>query len=145
MKKLITALIAFFLLQTAFAGNLPPTWMIDKFKFNYPNSVDVRWTETPDHYEVRFTENSANCWLILNKTDASVYALVRYYEEPELNPKIDKELHSFVHHATVKYVTEVNMDNKTGYEVFMIGKKYSYIIEINGDNSLSIKNMFKNS
>lgn len=120
MKTFISAVLALLIVQAAFANNsLPENWVVEKFRYNFPDSKEIFWSETKNEYVVRFMREGVLCRLYISKVDAKFLALTRHYQESMLNPGVREQLHSFLPGASIHGVTEVNIDGKRGYEVVM--------------------------
>lgn len=146
MKTTFSAVIALLLVQSAFATMEPPElWVVEKFKHDFPNSKEIFWSENNTEYVVRFVKDEVVWRLFLNKKDASIIALVRYYQEQNLPAHFIKRLHSFLPGAVINDVTEINVDDKTSYHVVMEEKKHIFFIIVNHEGDFSLKHKFKKS
>lgn len=146
MKTFITLAFMLFLLQPVMAADNPPEeWIVAKFKHDFPNSSQVKWSEHETRYEVCFIKDGIDCRLFISKTDGSDYALIRYYHEEELTPVVREKLHNFLPHASIYGVTEVDMNNKTGYQIIMKNTKHMYVIEVDSNKNIGLEKVLKNN
>ncbi|HRN71721.1 MAG TPA: hypothetical protein PLM81_01245 [Ginsengibacter sp.] len=144
MKTFISAMLALLIVQAAFANrSLPENWVIEKFKYNFPDSKEIFWSETQNEYVVRFMREGVLCRLYINKEDAKFLALIRHYPESRLNPDVREQLHSFLPGASIHGVTEVNISGKRGYEVIMETGKHYFVVDVDCEKNCTIKNKFK--
>lgn len=144
MKTLIAAFFALLLVQTTFAaGPIPEAKIKQRFSQTFPNASNVKWAETDKQYEVRFADGKINCWLILNKSNGSTYALVRYYGETELAPAVKEALYESYPETQIQGVTEINMDDRKVYQVNLEGKNNWYIVRVDDHLNIHEKDIFK--
>lgn len=147
MKTLFTAVLAFLFMPSVFATNpVPAGWATQLLQEEFPNYSNAVWRETEKTYEVKFDDgDNVRCWLVLNKKSGATQALVRYYKEDELPANVRNFLYSDFPNTKITGVTEVNVDHRRVYQVNIEGMKEWYIVRVDDDLNMSIKDTFQKS
>ncbi len=148
MKTLFTAVLALFLLPSAFAKDpvVPANWAVSILKAEFPHFTNPVWLETETTFQVKFNESAdIRCWLILNKKKGNTQALVRYYGESVLPANVREFLNSDFPHSKISGVTEINSNNKRIYQVNIEGENTWSIVRIDDDLNMNIKDTFRKS
>lgn len=119
--------------------------VIQQFKIEFPCAENVQWKETPNDFQANFKMNNMRQWLVLNKDDGSQMFLVKYYDESSLKPDLKQCITRKFAKAHICGVTEINSPERTVYQVSVESKNKLYILLMDEDGNIAVKDWFKKS
>lgn len=145
MKKIFTAAIAFVLCTAAFAkgDTLSHEDALNHFRNEYPNALNVSWHKFDNYYEIFFRVGDVPCRLLLQADDGSFYRLTRYYDESKMEPELKEKISRYYKNKTIQGVIELQYKEGTVYQVNLANDKYYYIVIVDQNGNVELKNRFK--
>lgn len=143
MKKILFAAMMFFSISGAFALEPNPGSSILKaFQREFPHAQHIRWIETEDTYQAKFSVGESRYWLLLDKKTGEREYLVSYYSGDGLRPELQKALLDNFPKTTITGVTEISDDHNRVYQVNLDAKNTWYIVLMDDDGHVTLKNKF---
>lgn len=143
MKKF---LLINFLLLTAFSTMAAITKVNEKlvriFRETYPNAVQVSWTEYPDSYAVKFSEEGVNAVILYGKDGVFINA-TRYYKEELLPYYLVIAIRERFPEKKIYSVTEISAPYTINYYIKVEDEKTWMTIKVDTEGSISILEKFK--
>lgn len=143
MKQIFLALIIVASSLSLYAAD--PTVnekVLDAFNKTFQNVKDVSWSEMPDSYQVKFTQDQMTYRVTYDK-NGSIVKTLRYYQENQLPILVLTSIKNKYSDKNIYGVVEESSEEGTYYHITLEDKKNWIQVRSDVSGSLIIENKFK--